>query len=148
MQLPSRNRGYTLIELLIVATVISILAIIAIPTYLNYVTRAKVSDVLNVTNTPKTGVVEYYSVNGALPDDNSQIGMGLPESYRTKYVAKIEILEGGVIQASLRGLLFNGHTLSLVPESESGNAVSWTCKSTLSQNLLPSSCRSTDGGGG
>ncbi len=141
METSSRVQGFTLLELLIAVTIVAIMAAIAIPVYLNYTTRAKVAEALNVVTAPMTAVTEYYSVNGSFPDNNADAGLGAPESFTGEYVLRVSILAGGVIQADLQGSQLSGHAVTLTPAS--GDAVSWTCGSTLPDHLLPPNCRST-----
>ena len=72
------NKGFTLIELMIVVAIIGVLSAIAIPAYNDYTIRAKVSEAFAVVQPYKMKFVEYYAMNGRFPSkaENSAIGMG------------------------------------------------------------------------
>ena len=72
------NKGFTLIELMIVVAIIGVLSVIAIPAYNDYTIRAKVSEAFAVVQPYKMKFVEYYAMNGRFPSQqsNSSIGMG------------------------------------------------------------------------
>ena len=63
------QKGFTLIELMIVVAIIGILAAIAIPAYQDYTIRAKVSEVVGLTSAAKVTLYEAYASNGDMPAD-------------------------------------------------------------------------------
>ena len=73
-RLPNQ-KGFTLIELMIVVAIIGILAAIAIPQYQNYVARAQVAEGLALASGAKTAVAEYRSTTGEWPADNEAAGL-------------------------------------------------------------------------
>lgn len=68
------QQGLTLLELMIVIFVVSILSMVALPAYQDYRVRAEVSKDLGVVNKAKTNVAEFYTLNGRLPNSNSEAG--------------------------------------------------------------------------
>ena len=68
------QRGFTLIELMIVVAIIGILAAIAIPAYQDYTIRAKVTELINAAGVCKTSVAEYYQAVGLFPTDRTKAG--------------------------------------------------------------------------
>ena len=71
----STQKGFTLIELMIVVSIIGILAAIALPSYQNYTNRAKMAEVLSLTSFAKLAVTEYFQTEGKLPENNQEVGL-------------------------------------------------------------------------
>ena len=69
------QKGFTLIELMIVVAIIGVLAAIAIPAYQDYTIRAQVSEGLTLASGAKAAVSEYYMNHGAWPTDNAVAGL-------------------------------------------------------------------------
>nr|WP_298057580.1 pilin [uncultured Halomonas sp.] len=72
----TQQRGFTLIELMIVVAIIGVLASIAVPQYQNYTARAQASEGLTVTAGLRADIAEYFSLNGEMPTTHDQIGYG------------------------------------------------------------------------
>ncbi len=82
----SIQKGFTLIELMIVVAIIAILAAIAIPAYQDYLVRTQVSEGAVLTDGAKTAISEFYSNTGNFPKTNKSAGLALPASISGKYV--------------------------------------------------------------
>ena len=147
------QKGFTLIELMIVVAIIGILAAIALPAYQDYTIRAKMTEVITAMSPGKTAISEYYISNGAMPNTPNQGGLNTAASgkfvasftyetdspTRAKWVADINTtLDATAISAAT-----NDRVGMEAVGSSSG--VIWECgpDDTLGVNTkyLPGSCR-------
>src|SRR5271156_2242393 len=91
------QKGFTLIELMIVIAIIGILAAIAIPAYQNYTIRAQVTEGLSLAAGWKTAISEYYAQNGAFPTGSTTAAAGAAGSVSVtgassgKYVSAVVV---------------------------------------------------------
>lgn len=137
-----KQRGFTLIEVMIVVAIIAILAAIALPAYQDYVARAQVAEGLSLSTGAKEAIATYYSDHGQFPADNAAAGMARPASVSGTYVASVSVESTGSITvafASSASGKIAGQTLTLQATDRSGS-VSWACGG-LDQRYLPASCR-------
>ena len=140
------QKGFTLIELMIVVAIIAILAAIAIPAYQNYLIRAQVSEGMSLMGAAKTGVGEFYGNYGRMPASNNSAGIPTDTSIKGNYVSQVDVSSGGLITATFSGPKVNsnisGKTLILSPTTNAGS-INWTCSttSTISPQYLPATCR-------
>lgn len=134
-----KEKGFTLIELMIVVAILGILLSIAVPAYHNHVVRARVSEGLNLAEAAKLAVSEATLVNHTLPDSQKTAGYTSPAP--TKNVKSIKIEPKGVIVITYTELAGKG-TILLVPTMQANGDLTWTCnKGSLEKNFRPASCR-------
>jgi type IV pilus assembly protein PilA len=110
------QKGFTLIELMIVVAIIGILAAIAIPAYQDYTIRAKVTEGIGLADAAKTAVAEAYQ-SGDMAGVVALNGAWLPTQSSSKYVTSVAVSALGVITVTYSGIVpqLNGETLVLQP---------------------------------
>jgi type IV pilus assembly protein PilA len=157
------QKGFTLIELMIVIAIIGILAAIAIPAYQNYTIRSQVTEGLSLADGWKTSISEFYAQHGTFPAGYDSTGSAtsiVAAATAGKYVGSISVVAGGEIVINYSGSQANsklsGSVLGLNPGLDANNDVIWVCgtnvaptgvtttaatsATTVSAQYLPSSC--------
>jgi len=152
------QKGFTLIELMIVVAIIGILAAVALPAYQDYTNRAKMSEVLTFASIGRTAVAEYHQSTGSLPADNEEAGLDAPANISSKYVESVTVANTGVITVAIQGTgvaaLDAGNViLSPMTNAEPPVAVTagyagpitWACAPSAAalNKYFPANCRTT-----
>ncbi|HEZ3155676.1 TPA: pilin [Neisseria meningitidis] len=124
------QKGFTLIELMIVIAIVGILAAVALPAYQDYTARAQVSEAILLAEGQKSAVTEYYLNHGIWPGDNSSAGVASTATdIKGKYVQSVEV-KNGVVTATMASSNVNneikGKKLSLWAKRQNGS-VKWFC---------------------
>ncbi|HFA5441548.1 TPA: pilin, partial [Neisseria gonorrhoeae] len=124
------QKGFTLIELMIVIAIVGILAAVALPAYQDYTARAQVSEAILLAEGQKSAVTEYYLNNGIWPENNASAGVASsPTDIKGKYVKEVEV-KNGVVTAQMASSNVNKEIkdkrLSLWARRQDGS-VKWFC---------------------
>ncbi|HFA5850941.1 TPA: pilin, partial [Neisseria gonorrhoeae] len=123
------QKGFTLIELMIVIAIVGILAAVALPAYQDYTARAQVSEAILLAEGQKSAVTEYYLNNGKWPKNNDEAGVASSGEIKGKYVEEVKV-ENGVVTATMKSDGVNkeiqGKKLSLWAKRQDGS-VKWFC---------------------
>ncbi|EMU5057811.1 pilin, partial [Neisseria gonorrhoeae] len=123
------QKGFTLIELMIVIAIVGILAAVALPAYQDYTARAQVSEAILLAEGQKSAVTEYYLNHGIWPENNDKAGVASSGEIKGKYVQKVEVTNG-VVTAQMKPSGVNKEIkdkkLSLWAKRENGS-VKWFC---------------------
>ena len=152
----SVQKGFTLIELMIVVAIIGILAAIAIPAYQDYTIRAQVTEGLNLASDLKAAIGELYADRGTGTDINSgDHGIPAADAKSGKYVAEIDVEQGTISiefgnQANQKLQEAGQNTLTLQPGVNTNGDIIWYCGgdgTNVLEKYLPASCRGNTGYG-
>ncbi|MGJ4804875.1 pilin [Luteimonas sp. SDU82] len=133
------QKGFTLIELMIVIAILGILIAIALPAYQDYTIRTKNAECLNVAAAAKLAVSETFQSNNAWPASNSAAGYAFSAS---SYCASVAIGASGVITATVTNTGAAG-AFTLTPDSPANSGrVDWTCSGNFTNTAHePAECR-------
>ncbi|HEZ5754221.1 TPA: pilin [Neisseria meningitidis] len=130
------QKGFTLIELMIVIAIVGILAAVALPAYQDYTARAQVSEAILLAEGQKSAVTEYYLNHGEWPGNNSSAGVASSSKIKGKYVKEVEV-KNGVVTATMLSTGVNneikGKKLSLWAKRQDGS-VKWFCGQPVERN--------------
>jgi type IV pilus assembly protein PilA len=149
------QKGFTLIELMIVVAIIGILAAVALPAYQDYTVRAKMSEVILAMSACRTSITEVYQTGGTPPNANS---WGCESGVSSKYVSGLATNTNGIVTATIQNISsdVNGKAVTLAPmvgtaiassTNDMGKGLTgWRCGSStdgtnLNSKFLPGSCR-------
>jgi len=134
----SVQKGFTLIELMIVVAIIGILAALAIPAYSDYTIKAKVAETAALSGAVKTAVELKWSESETLPGDFSEADLD-GSTFSSKYVSSLSLQTGGIISIIITGIndTVNGTTVIYTPNTGQTNIVWGVGSSTVATKYRP-----------
>jgi len=157
---PRVQSGFTLIELMIVVSIIGILTAVALPAYQDYSVRAKLSEAILEASACKTAVSELSQVGLSSSPAPDGFGCGESSSAKTRYVAQLHTDAAGTITATLQNIKpidVDGQTITITAYSDASattpmtaqdyqvgsqtRVAAWKCSGSIAIRYLPSSCR-------
>lgn len=144
------QKGFTLIELMIVIAIIGILAAIALPAYQNYVARSQMMEGFRATDALRNdvGILIWEQRTFPSAEDVSENGYlgAATKGIKGKYIADngVKVIAGtGVIEITFDKGAVKGEKLQIIPHvssSQNGNVILWVCKAN-NPTYIPSTCR-------
>lgn len=142
--LRSMQKGFTLIELMIVVAIIGILAAVALPAYQDYTIRAKTSEVVLAASGGKTAVAEAYQTLGHMPLNAVSAGFNAQVSpfvstvnYSTTSASQAAI----IAVASTKEPKISGSSVTLNGTADSAGVITWVCTASINAKYVPANCR-------
>lgn len=157
----NNHQGFSLIELMVVISIIGMLTSMALPTMHDRVIRAQITEAMGIAAVAKAGIEDYYQQYGRMPKNNQQAGLPSAEKFIGNYLTRLSTAQG-VITLTLGNRInkfANGKTLTLRPAIVAGEKkipITWVCgaasvptgmkvsginNSTLLPRRMPIDCR-------
>jgi type IV pilus assembly protein PilA len=156
-----KQRGFTLIELMIVVAIIGILASIAIPAYQDYTVRAQVVEAFSLASELKGAVQEFRKERGRMPRNNREAGLPEADKLIGNFVTQIAVADGAlhISMGNHANKLIDGRVITLQPIVVTGSPsspMSWRCgmrsipngmeatgenRTDVDRKFLPTACR-------
>ena len=136
------QKGFTLIELMIVVAIIGILSMFALPAYQDYTKRTYVAEGIGLASAAKMAATEYYSSQADWPADNSAAGLPSKTQIKGQSVESVDLVKNviTITYGSKVTKEASKNTVTLTGTDNTG-AVEWKCTGKVEKKWLPANCR-------
>lgn len=144
------QKGFTLLEMMIVIAIVGIVAAVAIPSYQDYTIRSQVSEGINLASAAQAAVAETWLYRGTAPANRAAAGLSaVATNTQGRYVSQLDIVDGEIVitygnDANATSLA--GQTLVLTPHLNAEDSIVWQCGLAPPTIANPMSANTNPGG--
>ena len=135
----NKNKGFSLVELMVVISIIAILSAIATPVYSNYVKRSKLNVVFTDFDILRNGIIDFYQRDSAYPVNLEDLDME-SASFEDGIVTQVRVINGKTIFDIGDEITGGDFAYILYEPNIENDTVSWKCETNLKSSLVPEGC--------